>query len=337
MDSIPSRCIIQVLRDPESSHQLRPLRILRTLWLTLCLHRHGLKIFLWGGTSGECLAEFKNAHKGSVYTGSWSSGSRNIVTSSADCTVKISAFHQLGNTWTNKDVVASLSIDVVLNVFDPRNGDGPIALCMLSALPTPHPRILTSSLIQGPLKPITPATLISSLPTISMLTCSQINLCRNNLPTPGYRRFLPELSYKYSATFKAHTNFVHSASHAPSGSHFVSTGADYKVFLWYSTSGERGAGFENVHEGGVAHGPRIARASWPLPPTAQSRSGMSKPAKHHKLDTRLNSAVNVFDPCNGGPVRVSRGPQKAITAATLVPSLPTLFTSTGNVSTLYPL
>ncbi|KIJ50187.1 hypothetical protein M422DRAFT_246015 [Sphaerobolus stellatus SS14] len=89
MYSIPSRCIIQVLRDPESSRQLRPLRILRTLWLTLCLHRRGLKIFLWGGTSGECLAEFENAHKGGVYTGSWSPGSRNIVTSSANCTVKI--------------------------------------------------------------------------------------------------------------------------------------------------------------------------------------------------------------------------------------------------------
>ncbi|KIJ50193.1 hypothetical protein M422DRAFT_246028 [Sphaerobolus stellatus SS14] len=88
MDSIPSRCIIQVLRDPENSHQLRPLRILRTLWLTLCLHRRGLKI-LWGDESGECLAEFENAHKGGVYTGSWSPGSRNIVTSSANCTVKI--------------------------------------------------------------------------------------------------------------------------------------------------------------------------------------------------------------------------------------------------------
>ncbi|KIJ24762.1 hypothetical protein M422DRAFT_39024 [Sphaerobolus stellatus SS14] len=76
----------------------------------------------------------------------------------------------------------------------------------------------------------------------------------NNLPTQGCRRFLSELSYKYSATFKAHTNFVHSASHAPSGSHFVSTGADYKVFIWYGTSGERGAGFENAHEGGVFAG-----------------------------------------------------------------------------------
>ncbi|KIJ24763.1 hypothetical protein M422DRAFT_274386 [Sphaerobolus stellatus SS14] len=75
------------------------------------------------------------------------------------------AFHQLGNTWTNKDVVASLSLDGVLNVFDSRNGDGPVAFCMLSALPTPHPRILTSSLIQGPQKPITAATLVSSLPT----------------------------------------------------------------------------------------------------------------------------------------------------------------------------
>ncbi|KIJ50188.1 hypothetical protein M422DRAFT_246016 [Sphaerobolus stellatus SS14] len=98
--------------------------------------------------------------------------------------------------------------------------------------------------------------LISGLAEAQGFMCSvgydnEINLCPNNLPTQGCRRFLPELLYKYSATLKAHTNFVRSASHAPSGLHSVSAGADYKVFLWYGTSGERGAEFENAHEGSV--------------------------------------------------------------------------------------
>ena len=63
-----------------------------------------------------------------------------------------------------------------------------------------------------------------------------------------------ELAFCYTAhpsqTLKAHTKFVHAATYAGSGTHFISIGADAKVFLWDGVSGERAAEFV---DGGDAH------------------------------------------------------------------------------------
>ncbi|GJJ14817.1 hypothetical protein Clacol_009085 [Clathrus columnatus] len=108
------------------------------------------KVFLWDGTSGDQSKELidvdsKTAHKGTVFAAAWSPDGKSIATSSADCTVKLwdveaakstttwklgtgVDHHQVGNTWTSSNLVISLSLIGVLNVFDPRTGDKPIKI-----------------------------------------------------------------------------------------------------------------------------------------------------------------------------------------------------------------
>ncbi|KAF8528739.1 WD40-repeat-containing domain protein [Gautieria morchelliformis] len=107
------------------------------------------KVFLWDGVSGERAAEFVDsgdgAHKGSIYAGAWAPDSKSIVTSSADCTVKLwdvktrkatttwtvgsgVEHQQMGNTWTGNGSIVSMSMGGVLNVFDPREGAGPVRM-----------------------------------------------------------------------------------------------------------------------------------------------------------------------------------------------------------------
>ncbi|KAF8921185.1 WD40 repeat-like protein [Mucidula mucida] len=101
-------------------------------------------IFLYDGKTGDTLGEFTDSvHKGSIVNGcSWSADSKSLVTSSADCTVKLwdvetrkcttswtigsgVDHHQVGNTWTAASGIASLSLGGDLNIFDPRVGDKP--------------------------------------------------------------------------------------------------------------------------------------------------------------------------------------------------------------------
>ncbi|KAJ4489897.1 WD40-repeat-containing domain protein [Lentinula aciculospora] len=118
------------------------------------------KIFLYDGKTGDTLDEFNDSpHKGSIMACSWSPDSKSLVTSSADCTVKLwdveackeittwtlgsgVNFQQVGNTWSGESDVVSLSLSGDLNIFDIRAGDRP------------------SRVIQGPQKPITSIALV---------------------------------------------------------------------------------------------------------------------------------------------------------------------------------
>ncbi|KAF9051714.1 WD40-repeat-containing domain protein [Panaeolus papilionaceus] len=101
------------------------------------------KIFLYDGKTGDTLAEITDSpHKGSIFASSWSADSKSIVTSSADCTVKLwdaqtqkavttwslgsgVSNQQVGNAWTVNGDIASISMSGDLNVFDPRVGEKP--------------------------------------------------------------------------------------------------------------------------------------------------------------------------------------------------------------------
>ncbi|RPD75554.1 WD40 repeat-like protein [Lentinus tigrinus ALCF2SS1-7] len=101
------------------------------------------KIFLYDGKTGETLGEFTDSpHTGSIMACSWSPDSKSLVTSAADCTVRLwdvetkkaqitwtlgsgVNHQQIGNTWTAGDSIVSLSMSGDLNVFDKRVGDKP--------------------------------------------------------------------------------------------------------------------------------------------------------------------------------------------------------------------
>ncbi|PBK89803.1 WD40 repeat-like protein [Armillaria gallica] len=96
------------------------------------------KIFIYDGKTGETSSEFTDSpHKGTIMACSWSADSKSIVTSSADCTVKlwdvetrksVTAWtvgsnvtnQQVRNTWSAENGIVSLSLGGDLNVFDPR-------------------------------------------------------------------------------------------------------------------------------------------------------------------------------------------------------------------------
>ncbi|PBK89805.1 WD40 repeat-like protein [Armillaria gallica] len=99
------------------------------------------KIFIYDGKTGKTSSEFTDSpHKGTIMACSWSADSKSIVTSPADCTVKlwdvetrksVTAWtvgssvtnQQVGNTWSAENGIVSLSLGGDLNVFDPRVGN----------------------------------------------------------------------------------------------------------------------------------------------------------------------------------------------------------------------
>ncbi|KAI0716528.1 WD40 repeat-like protein [Earliella scabrosa] len=101
------------------------------------------KIFIYDGKTGDTLGEITDSpHSGSIMACSWSPDSKSLVTSAADCTVKLwdvetkkaqttwtlgsgVNHQQVGNTWTAGDSIVSLSMSGDLNVFDKRVGDKP--------------------------------------------------------------------------------------------------------------------------------------------------------------------------------------------------------------------
>ncbi|KAF8306110.1 YVTN repeat-like/Quino protein amine dehydrogenase, partial [Clavulina sp. PMI_390] len=99
-------------------------------------------VFLYNGTTGDVVAELKDAHQGSAMAMSWSPDSKQFFTSSADRTVKLwdvetsksittwdtgSAIEnqQVGNAWVGEDQLVSLSVGGELSVYDRRVGDRP--------------------------------------------------------------------------------------------------------------------------------------------------------------------------------------------------------------------
>ncbi|KAH9941649.1 WD40 repeat-like protein [Epithele typhae] len=96
------------------------------------------KVFLYDGKTGDVVAELTDSpHTGSIMACGWSPDSKSLVTSSADCTVKLwdidakkvkttwslgpgVSNQQVGNTWTPGDDIVSLSMSGDLNLFDAR-------------------------------------------------------------------------------------------------------------------------------------------------------------------------------------------------------------------------
>ncbi|KAL0959696.1 hypothetical protein HGRIS_011391 [Hohenbuehelia grisea] len=102
------------------------------------------KIFVYDGKTGDTLAELTDSpHKGSIMACSWNRDSKFLVTSAADCTVKLWDIdarkavttwtvgsgvnhQQMGNVWSGEEDIISLSLSSDLNVFDRRaNTDKP--------------------------------------------------------------------------------------------------------------------------------------------------------------------------------------------------------------------
>ncbi|KAI5454488.1 WD40 repeat-like protein [Naganishia albida] len=120
------------------------------------------KLFFYEGKTGGTVGEV-DAHSGSILACSWSPDSKYLSTASADGTVKLwdvetrkntttftvggdVASQQNGNVWASENAVVSLSLDGILNVFDPRDSSswrkihGPtkaVTAATLSAKPEP--------------------------------------------------------------------------------------------------------------------------------------------------------------------------------------------------------
>ncbi|KAF8635414.1 hypothetical protein AX15_000408 [Amanita polypyramis BW_CC] len=104
------------------------------------------KIFLYDGKTGDTLNELTDSpHKGSIMASTWSPDSKSLVTSSADCSVKLwdveaqknvttwslgasVGNQQVGNVWSEENEFVSLSVNGDLNVFDSRMGEKPVRM-----------------------------------------------------------------------------------------------------------------------------------------------------------------------------------------------------------------
>ncbi|KZT03823.1 WD40 repeat-like protein [Laetiporus sulphureus 93-53] len=127
------------------------------------------KIFIYDGKTGDTIGEITDSpHTGSIMACSWSPDSASLVTSGADCTVKLwdveakkaittwslgsgVNYQQVGNTWTGGDDIVSLSVSGRLNIFDKRISDKP------------------TRVLYGPQKAITTAVPVPSSPSATFL------------------------------------------------------------------------------------------------------------------------------------------------------------------------
>ncbi|KAJ3808953.1 WD40-repeat-containing domain protein [Lentinula aff. lateritia] len=191
------------------------------------------KIFLYDGKNGDTLDEVTDSpHKGSIMACTWSPDSKSLVTSSADCTVKLwdvetrkaittwtvgngVSFQQVGNTWSGESDVVSLSLSGDLNVFDIRTGDKP------------------SRVIQGPQKPITAIAPVPALPDTFLAGTADGRVL-------SYSKTTGESSHLQGVN---HSTLVTNLASSPTGGSAFSAGFDDCV----REIGSDGTGFTSAH------------------------------------------------------------------------------------------
>ncbi|TFL01445.1 WD40-repeat-containing domain protein [Pterulicium gracile] len=178
------------------------------------------KIFLYDGKTGETIGDFGGeGHKGSIMACSWSPDSKTLVTSAADCTVKLwdvetrtavtsyslgSGIHhqQVGAVWSGEADIVSLSMSGDLNVFDKRVADKP------------------GRVIKGPQKPITSTALPSSSTFLAGTADGRV---------VAYSVAGDELSEARHVAGDGHTNYVSGLASAGEAGKAWSIGYDDRV------------------------------------------------------------------------------------------------------------
>ncbi|KAF8522587.1 WD40 repeat-like protein [Hysterangium stoloniferum] len=165
--------------------------------------------------------------------------------------------------------------------------------------------------------------------------------------------------WKWNKTLSAHTSFIHSVAYAPSGSHFVSAGADGHVFLWDGVTGDKSGEFVDPAVGSAAHKGGVYSVSWSLDgksivtssgdctvkiwdPTTfaptfihaiTSGKGIDNQqvgntwTKSFVVSLGINGLLNIWDAQGEKLVKVVEAPQRSITSTTMMQSPTLLFGS----------
>ncbi|KAJ2784896.1 WD40 repeat-like protein [Coemansia javaensis] len=165
--------------------------------------------------------------------------------------------------------------------------------------------------------------------------------------------------YKFAAALREHTGFVHDVRYAPDDEHFVTVGADRRIFLYDGKTGalvrQVAAGCSDPHRGSIfavawspdgkylvtSSGDRTCKfwdvAGDALVATVVVGGGGAEPehqqvgnlwAGDYIVSLSLSGAVNYLRMDSAAPVRVVVGHQKPITAAALAAGPPrTLYTA----------
>ncbi|KAJ3848746.1 WD40-repeat-containing domain protein [Lentinula lateritia] len=196
------------------------------------------KIFLYDGKNGDTLDEVTDSpHKGSIMACTWSPDSKSLVTSSADCTVKLwdvetrkaittwtvgngVSFQQVGNTWSGESDIVSLSLSGDLNVFDIRTGGKPS-------------RVIQVRVSHGPQKPITAIAPVPAFPD-TFLAGTADGRVLSYSKTTGQSSHLQGVN---------HSTLVTNLASSPTGGSAFSAGFDDCV----REIGSDGTGFTSAH------------------------------------------------------------------------------------------
>lgn len=93
--------------------------------------------------------------------------------------------------------------------------------------------------------------------------------------------------YKFNVSIKDHTRFVYDVKYSPDGNHFVSVGADAKMFMYDGSTGEKLHEFPTEHKGG------IYAVSWSPDSSKLLTSSGDKTCKIWDLSTQ--KVVNTFE------------------------------------------
>jgi len=207
----------------------------------------------------------------------WSSDSKSLVTSSADCSVKLwdveaqknvitwslgasIGNQQVGNVWVEENEIVSLSVDGNLNLFDPRTGDKPI-------------RVLVA-----PQKAITAAVAIGSETFVGGCTDGRVFLFdtqANYVEGQGHTNYVAAMSTSpktgaiYSVGYDDHvreieshgSNFSQAAAKLDSQPKSVAVAGDDSVFVVEQNGIEVFRSNQKVHTEKTPYSPGVIAAS----------------------------------------------------------------------------